>query len=110
MRKTVMVMVTVASLVVLARIAAAEVRVEKNVVYGMYSGLALLMDVHHPDKPNGFAVVVIPGSGFHAPQVYGATPHAKLLRTLGRLAAPQLAAVERAVCLWLGLPHSGSGA
>lgn len=23
-------------------------RIEKNVVYGMYSGLALLMDVHYP--------------------------------------------------------------
>src|SRR5262245_12830840 len=61
-------------LVLLARTAAAEPRVENNVVYGMYSGLALLMDVHYPDKPNGLGVVVIPGSGFHAQQVYGATP------------------------------------
>jgi hypothetical protein len=30
----------------LANYATAEPRVEKNVVYGMYSGLALLMDVH----------------------------------------------------------------
>jgi mRNA interferase MazF len=30
-------------------------------------------------------------------------PHAKLLRALGRLSATQLAAVERATALWLGL-------
>ena len=38
-------------------------RVEKNLVYGMYSGLALLMDVHHPDKPNGYGVIHIFGKG-----------------------------------------------
>ena len=27
--------------------------VERNVVYGMYSGLALLMDVYHPAESNG---------------------------------------------------------
>lgn len=27
-----------------------EPRVESNVVYGMYSGLALLMDVHYPES------------------------------------------------------------
>jgi hypothetical protein len=32
---------------------AAEARVERNVVYGMYSGLALLMDVYHPASRNG---------------------------------------------------------
>ncbi len=32
-------------------------------------------------------------------------PHAKLLRTLGKLTGAQLALVERAVCVWLGLPH-----
>ena len=42
-------------------------RVEKNVVYGMYSGLALLMDIHHPDKPNGYGVIHISGSGWTAP-------------------------------------------
>ena len=31
-------------------------------------------------------------------------PHAKLVRRLGRLSPTQLATVERAVCLWLGLP------
>jgi acetyl esterase/lipase len=48
-------------------------RVEKNVVYGMYSGLALLMDVHRPANPNGYGVIFISGSGWQAPMNYGAT-------------------------------------
>jgi acetyl esterase/lipase len=46
--------------------------VERNVVYGMYSGLALLMDVHLPDEPNGYGLIMIPGSGWEAPLGYGA--------------------------------------
>jgi acetyl esterase/lipase len=49
-------------------------RVDTNVVYGMYSGLALLLDVHYPAKPNGFGVVFISGSGWQAEQNYGAAP------------------------------------
>lgn len=45
--------------------ASAQATVERNVVYGMYSGLALLMDVHRPADPNGYGIVVIPGSGWH---------------------------------------------
>jgi acetyl esterase/lipase len=52
--------------------ARADSRIEKNVVYGMYSGLALLMDVHYPEKPNGYGIVFIAGSGWHAPLGYGA--------------------------------------
>ena len=37
-------------------------------------------------------------------------PHAKLVRQLGKLMSAQLASVERAVCLWLGLPATNSGA
>jgi mRNA interferase MazF len=37
-------------------------------------------------------------------------PHAKLVRALGRLPASQLASVEQALCLWLGLPQPGTGA
>jgi mRNA interferase MazF len=37
-------------------------------------------------------------------------PHAKLVRMLGKLSAIQLSAVERGVCLWLGLPSSSSEA
>ena len=46
--------------------------VERNVVYGMYSGLGLLLDVHRPAKPNGFGVVFISGSGWQAAPEYGA--------------------------------------
>jgi hypothetical protein len=49
-------------------------RIEHNVVYGMYSGLALLMDVHYPRKPNGYGVIFISGSAFWAPLSYEATP------------------------------------
>ena len=37
-------------------------------------------------------------------------PHAKLVRMLGELGAVQLSAVERAVCLWFGLPSPSSEA
>lgn len=50
----------------------AQSRVEKNVIYGMYSGLALLMDVHRAEKPNGYGVIFVSGSGWHAPLTYGA--------------------------------------
>lgn len=52
--------------------AAAE-RVDSNVVFGMYSGLALLMDVHYPEKSNGLGIVFIAGSGWMAPQSYSAS-------------------------------------
>ena len=54
--------------------AAAQVRVETNVVYGMYSGTALLLDVHHPAQPNGFGVIFIAGSGWNAPLGYSSPP------------------------------------
>ena len=37
-------------------------------------------------------------------------PHAKLIRVLGKLESAQLAVVERAVGLWLGLPATNSEA
>jgi len=49
-------------------------RVEPNVIYGMYSGLALLLDVHRPATPNGYGVIFVSGSGWQAPIEYGATP------------------------------------
>ena len=48
--------------------------VERNVVYGMYSGLALLMDVYHPARSNGHGVLYINGSGWHSPLAYAAAP------------------------------------
>jgi acetyl esterase/lipase len=50
----------------------AQARVDRNVVYGMYSGLALLMDVHHPAQPNGYGLILIRGSGWHSSTEYGA--------------------------------------
>lgn len=52
--------------------ARAQGRVDKNVVYGMYSGLALLMDVHVPATPNGAGVVFVPGSAWTASLAYDA--------------------------------------
>ncbi len=48
----------------------AQARVETNVVYGMYSGLALLMDVHHPSESNGHGILIIGGTGWHLPVGY----------------------------------------
>jgi acetyl esterase/lipase len=48
----------------------AEGSVKKNVVYAMYSGLALLLDVYHPAKANGYAIIYINGSGYQAPLGY----------------------------------------
>ena len=49
-------------------------KVETNVVYGMYSGLALLLDIFYPDQPNGYGLVHISGSGFSAPLGLDARP------------------------------------
>ena len=54
--------------------AAAEPRIERNVIYGMYSGLALLMDVYHPEQPNGYGIVFISGSGWTRELGLDATP------------------------------------
>jgi|TARA_B100000959_G_scaffold82524_1_gene87774 acetyl esterase/lipase len=50
----------------------AESKIEKDVVIGMVSGLALVMDVHHPENPNGYAIVHVSGSGFRRPLSYDA--------------------------------------
>jgi len=44
--------------------------VESNMVYGMFNGLALLMDVYHPTKKNGQAVLYINGCGWHSTPDY----------------------------------------
>lgn len=44
--------------------------VQSNVVYGMHSGAALLMDVHRPTSPNGYGIVFISGSGWTTPMAY----------------------------------------
>lgn len=49
-------------------------KIERNVVYGMYSGLALTMDVYQPENPNGRGVVFISGSGWTRGLSLDATP------------------------------------
>lgn len=51
---------------------AAERSVETNVVFGSYSGLALLMDVYKPAMSNGYGIVVIPASAWHRDLGYDA--------------------------------------
>ena len=61
----------------LKEIAETELHFESNVVFGMYSGLALLMDVYQLEQNNGYGIVMIPGSGwrralgYDAPQLKG---------------------------------------
>jgi len=52
---------------------AAEPSVETNVVFGTYSGFALLMDVYKPAASNGFGIVLINGSGWYRDLGYDAT-------------------------------------
>ena len=52
----------------------AEARVEQNVLVGMVSGLALLMDVHYPENPNGFGIIHVSGSGWTRPLSFNAQP------------------------------------
>jgi acetyl esterase/lipase len=69
--------------------APSQTRVEKNVVYGMYSGLAVLMDIHRPAQPNGYALIVIPGSGWNSSQAYNAQPLTALVSSV-RFFVPKL--------------------
>lgn len=45
---------------------------ERNVIYGMVSGLALLMDVYRPEAMNGYGIVHVNGSGWHSALAYDA--------------------------------------
>ena len=47
-------------------------KVDRNVVFGMYSGLALLMDVYYPENPNGYGIIHITGSGWSRRMSYDA--------------------------------------
>lgn len=61
-------------LLLVAGVSCVQARVEENVVYAMRGGLAMLLDVHYPERSNGFGIVFIPGSGWHAPMTYDAAP------------------------------------
>lgn len=68
-------MKTIALSILLAATAfAGDPAVQSNVVYGMYSGAALLMDVHRPTNPNGFGIIYVSGSGWTSPMAYSAAP------------------------------------
>ena len=41
-------------------------RVDRDIVFGMYSGLALLMDAHRPEDPNGLGLLFVGGSGWQS--------------------------------------------
>ena len=52
-----------------------EAKVESNVIYGMYSGLALLMDVYHPMQgSNGLGVIFVHGGHWRMALEVGAEP------------------------------------
>ena len=55
---------TLSTLILSAQPQLNAAKVDRNVVFGMYSGLALLMDVYYPDNPNGYGVIQITGSGW----------------------------------------------
>jgi acetyl esterase/lipase len=74
MRKSLMVTLLLFAAIAPAAEPARAPAVERNVVYGMYSGLALLLDVHRPARSNGLGVVFISGSGWQAGLEYGAAP------------------------------------
>jgi len=52
--------------------AAEPFTIETNVVYGMYSGAALLLDVYKPTQPNGYGIIYVSGSGWTTPLAYSA--------------------------------------
>ena len=52
-----------------------EAKVESNVIYGMYSGLALLMDVYHPmQSSNGLGVIFVHGGHWRMAMEVNAAP------------------------------------
>ncbi len=87
--KTICTFAAILVMAVAPRSSHGQANVESNVVYGMYSGLALLMDVHHPASPNGIGIVLIQGSGFHQPTSLDAD-HLKDSAQRGRLASNEL--------------------
>jgi mRNA interferase MazF len=73
---------------------------------------ALVTQVPHTTSPRNSRFEVTVGlpvlrAGVFDAQNLITIPHAKLVRVLGRLSTAQLAAVERGVCAWLGIPTTG---
>jgi mRNA interferase MazF len=74
---------------------------------------ALATLVPHTTSPRQSRFEAVMSVSFLRPGVFDAQnlvtiPHAKLIRPLGTLSGAQLASVERAVPLWLGLPATRS--
>ena len=77
------------------------------------SDRALVTLVPHTTSPRSSRFEVAVGVPFLRAGVFDAQnlitiPHAKLVRALGKLSAAQLGAVERIVCIWLGIPTTRS--
>lgn len=56
-------------LLLFSQLARAETQVERDVVFGVTSGVALLADIYHPTDPRERAIVLIPGSGWDGREV-----------------------------------------
>lgn len=74
---------------------------------------ALVTLIPHTTSPRNSRFEVTMAVSFLRTGVFDAQnlvtiPHAKLLRRIGRLSETQLASVERAVLLWLGLRPASS--
>jgi hypothetical protein len=65
---------------------------ERDVVYGMFSGLALLMDVHRPERPNGLGIVAIIGTAWTTRSGYAARPMKESQQQLPIFVTPLVAA------------------
>lgn len=66
----------------------------KDVVYGRKYGLALTMDVYHPAKPNGAAIVFINSGGFLSPYFRNKEDNLKGSEWLVRNADPSFPSVD----------------
>ena len=75
-----------------AQTATAAAAIDRNVVYGMVGGLALLMDVHRPDKPNGLGVVAIIGTAWRTGPGYDDPQMKEQPYQLGVLVKPLVSA------------------
>lgn len=82
---------TVALALVVAGWAVAGRRGDTNVVEGMHSSLALLMDAHLPERPNGSGLVRVAGSGWSAPL----SPDSRPFKEAGHVRIEALHLVER---------------
>ena len=72
--RSISIVVSIMIVLIAPRSVLADAKIRSNVVYGMYSGLALLMDVHQPANRNGYGIIFIRGSSWRAPLDLDARP------------------------------------